>query len=78
MNPKNPKIKKYKRKAVFSRLKPFCLFSDEDDFIEATEWKNGEGFDVEISGKLGQRFQITYGEFDALKKLIKNLLNHGK
>jgi len=67
------KIKNYSRKAVFTELKPFCVFADEHDFIEICEWKNGDGFDVEVSGKLQQRFQMTYGEFEALKKLIKNL-----
>ena len=73
-NKKN-KIDKYKRKAVFSLLKPYCYFAGEHDFIEVTEWKNGEGFDVELDGKHMERFQMTYGEFRALKKLIKKLDN---
>jgi len=67
------KINKYERKAVFTRLKPYCGFADEHDFIEVCEWKNGEGFDVEISGKLHSRFQMTFGEFQALKKLVKKI-----
>lgn len=67
------KIDTYKRKTVFTRLKPYCYFAGEDDFIEVCEWKNGEGFDVEVSGKLQERFQLTYGEFQALKKLVKKI-----
>ena len=64
---------KYKRKAVFSKLKEYDHLAGEDDFIEVTEWKNGEGFDVEIVSKLSTRFQLTWGEFTALKKLVKKL-----
>ena len=64
---------KYKKKAVFSELKKYDLVANESDFIEVTEWKNGEGFDVDIVGKLSTRFQLTWGEYTALKKLVKKL-----
>lgn len=66
-------MEKYTRKAVFSYLKKYDHLADEHDYIEVTEWKNGEGFDVEIIGKLSTRFQLTWGEFEALKKLVKKL-----
>ena len=66
-------MEKYTRKAVFSDLKKYDHLADEHDYIEVTEWKNGEGFDVEIIGKLSTRFQLTWGEFEALKKLVKKL-----
>lgn len=66
-------MEKYTRKAVFSYLKKYDHLADEHDYIEITEWKNGEGFDVEIIGKLSTRFQLTWGEFEALKKLVKKL-----
>jgi len=47
---------KYTKKAVFSNLKKYDFIAGEDDFIEVTEWKNGEGFDVDIVGKLSTRF----------------------
>jgi len=71
-------MEKYNRKSIFTELKKFCHFSNENDFIEATEWKNGEGFDVEISSVLHQRFHMTYGEFKALKKIMKNLEKNDK
>lgn len=66
-------MEKYKRRAVFSRLKKYDFIADKDDYIEISEWHNGEGFDVEIVGKLSTRFQLTYGEFDAIKALVKKL-----
>lgn len=67
---------KYKRKAIFSRLKGFCSFAKEDDFIEVTEWKNMEGFDVSVDNVQGPvNFRLTYGEFDLLKKMVKKLEN---
>jgi hypothetical protein len=63
----------YKKKAVFSELKKYDHFAGNDDFIEITEWKNGEGFDVEISSKLPKTFKLTWGEYDALKKLVKRI-----
>lgn len=66
----------YKRTAISAKLKKYDYIADEEDFIEVIEWKNGEGFDVEIvSSKLQTRFQLTWGEFKALKKLIKKLEN---
>lgn len=67
---------KYTRNAVFSELKEYCTFANETDFIEVTEWFNGEGFDVEIQnidGKERSRFQLTWGEFDGLKGLVEEL-----
>lgn len=66
-------MEKYNRKAIFSNLKKYCSLAEEDSFIEITEWNNGEGFDVEIQSKLSTRFQLTWGEYDAIKKLIKEL-----
>lgn len=66
-------MKTYQRKAVFSGLEKYDHLANENDFIEVTEWYNGEGFDVEIVGRLSTRFQLTWGEFDALKKCIKEI-----
>lgn len=66
-------MESYERTAVFSELKKYDPMSSDDDYIEVTEWHNGEGFDVEIASKLPTRFQLTWGEYKALKKLIKKL-----
>jgi len=66
-------MKPYTRKAIFSGLKDYCIHAGEHDFIEVTEWTNGDGVDVLISSKTGAFFQMTYGEARLLKKLIKIL-----
>lgn len=67
-------MEKYKRKAIFSYLKDFCHLSDENSYMEVTEWKNGEGFDISIFDAMENRiFSMTYGQFDLLKKMVKKL-----
>jgi hypothetical protein len=57
-----------KRKSAF--LSPIGPWHKEHDFIEVTEWTNGEGWDITISDK---QFSLHFTEYDALKKLIKHL-----
>lgn len=66
----------YSRKTIFEELNAYCLMSRKGDFIEVTEWKNGEGFDVAISSKWSERIvQMTWGEFELLRKLVSVLNN---
>ena len=69
------KIETSNRKTVFMELFGICSFAKEDsgDFIEVTEWSNGEGFDINVSAKGtgNQVIQLTWGEYKALKKLVK-------
>lgn len=51
------------RKTVNEKLKKFCYLAKDNDFIEVTEWSNGEGWDVSIGEKI---FSLTRGELDAL------------
>ncbi len=66
-------MERYTRRTIFSELKKYDIFAKENDYIEVCEWKNGEGFDVEINSVKPERFQLTYGEYKALKKVIKEL-----
>lgn len=64
-------IEQSKRKAVFSELEGYCVISSKDDFMEVTQWSNGEGYDICIDRKKSQeRFSLTYGEFDLLTVLM--------
>jgi hypothetical protein len=64
----------YSRQAIFAELKQFDpLFSKEHDYIEITEWANGEGFDVNINTTQDAKFHLTWGQWDAIKYLIKQL-----
>jgi hypothetical protein len=61
------------RRAIFSELAHYDHLSKPDDFIEVTEWSNGEGYDVEIASSPGSKFQLTHGQFEAMKDLIYKL-----
>lgn len=66
-------IKTYDLKAAFVKLNSFDHIASLDDFIETTIWHNDEGFDVYINSHGEQRFSLTWGQYKALKKLIKEL-----
>ena len=64
----------YSRQAIFAELKQFDpLFSEVTDYIEITEWANDEGFDVDINTKQSQKFHLTWGQWDTMNYLIKQL-----
>lgn len=45
--------------------------SDKDsDFIEITEWHNGEGWDIAINERI---ISLTWGQLEAINYLIKSL-----
>ena len=67
-------MKKEYKKSISENLKEYCHLSKDYDMMEVTEWFNGEGFDLYISSSNGDKYiNLTFGEFDLLKKLIKNL-----
>jgi hypothetical protein len=64
-------IQTSKRKALFSELKKYCHHSGDNDYMEVTEWSNGEGYDVCIDRKnSSDKFSITYGEIELLMVLL--------
>ena len=63
----------YKLDAAFAPLLDFDHCAKLDAFIEVCLWQNGEGFDAHLSSHSEQSFKLTWGEFKALKKLIKEL-----
>jgi hypothetical protein len=64
-------IKVDQRRAVFSELKGYCHMSSDHDYMEVTEWSNGEGYDVCIDRKSGsEKFSLTYGEVELLTVLL--------
>jgi hypothetical protein len=66
-------ITRYKLDAAFVSLEDFDIGGKLDDFIEVSLWHNGEGFDAHLSSHGEQHFQLTWGQFKALKKLVKEL-----
>ncbi len=60
-------IKRYTRKAVMASLDDYCHFAKEHDFMEVTQWENGEGWDITIEAENHSRtFKLTDGEMRAL------------
>lgn len=57
-----------KRKSVHDKLSKYDYLSNRnsDDFIEVTEWANGEGITVAINEKV---YELTYGQLDAINYL---------
>jgi hypothetical protein len=49
------------------KLTHYDHLAKEHDFMELTEWHNGEGFDVTCGEK---QFSLTHGEFSALITLV--------
>lgn len=58
------------RKSVNTNLRRFDYLAEDKDFIEVTEWVNGEGYDVTINNKA---FSFTEGEIEAIYYLVKSL-----
>jgi len=67
------KIEKYKRETIFAKLNNYCYLAKEEDFIEITEWKNGDGVDLTLSSFRDRIIQLTWGELKAIKKLTKKI-----
>lgn len=75
-NEKQYEVDNYVRNSVFAQLKQWCFgYGKDNDYIEVTEWANGEGFDVDIETDQRQRFQLTWGQYEAVKHLVNKIEN---
>ena len=63
-------MKIYNKKSVSDDLKKYDYLSKENDFIEVTEWFNGEGISVTINTTT---FELTFGQLDAINYLSQAL-----
>jgi len=63
-------MKIYNRKSVSDDLKKYDYLSKDDDFIEITEWSNGEGISITINMNT---FELTFGQLDAINYLSQAL-----
>ena len=69
-------MKKNTRKSVSDDLSKYDYLrnTDENAFIEVTEWTNGEGYDITIETKNGSKLlSLTNGELEAINYLTKTL-----
>lgn len=58
------------RKSINDNLKKYDYLAKDDDFIEVTEWTNGEGYDITINDKI---IPLTVGQLEAINYLTKSL-----
>lgn len=61
----------YNKKSVSDKLNKYTHLAKESDYIEISEWKNGEGWDIDINEK--KHFSLTCGELDAINYLTRAL-----
>ena len=57
-------------KSVSDNLNKYSYVAKEDDYIVVTEWANGEGWDIDLNGKL---IQLHDTELEAINYLIQVL-----
>lgn len=60
-----------KLKSVSDKLSKYTYSGNDSDYIVVTEWSNGEGYDIDLNGKL---IQLSDGELEAIDYLTKVLL----
>lgn len=58
------------RKSVNDKLKRYDYLAKDEDYIEVTEWTNGEGYDITINDKT---ISLTEGQLNAINYLVKSL-----
>ena len=61
----------HERKAVSDELKKYDHLAKDSDFIEVTEWANGEGWDITINDKV---ISLHEDELEAINYLTKVLI----
>lgn len=59
------------RKSVHEDMKKFSPMCNRDEYIEITEWTNGEGWDIQIGDN--KNISLHGDELEAINYLIKVL-----
>lgn len=70
---KMPKI--HMRKSIAVDLKDFSIFGKDDDWLEVTEWTNGEGIDIDIHYSSDheediRNFKLSYDELGVIMNIV--------
>ena len=58
------------RKSISDDLNNYDCLAKKNDFIQITEWTNGEGWDITINETITS---LTHGQLEAINYLIKTL-----
>ena len=64
-----------KRKTISDELTNYDYLAKDHDFIQVTEWSNGEGFDITINEQI---YSFTEGQINAMFHLKNHLCYHDK
>ena len=59
------------RKSISDNLKKYDYLAKDEDYIEVTEWTNGEGYDITINDD--KIISLTEGQINAINYLVKSL-----
>jgi hypothetical protein len=62
-------------RSISDDLVKYDYLAKIDDFIQVTEWANGEGYDISINDRI---FNLTSGQLDAINYLVQTLRYGGK
>lgn len=63
-------MESYKLNSIRENLRKFDYLAKEHDYIEVTEWRNGEGWNIDLNGTV---IQITDGQLRAINYLTQTL-----
>ena len=63
-------MEKYKLNSINEDLRKFDYLAKEHDYIEVTEWHNGEGWNIDLNGTT---IQLTDGQLKAINYLTQTL-----
>lgn len=63
-------MEKYKINTISEDLRKFDYLAKEHDYIEVTEWRNGEGWNIDLNGTV---IQLTDGQLKAINYLTQTL-----
>lgn len=61
-------MESYKLNSIRENLRKFDYLAKEHDYIEVTEWRNGEGWNIDLNGKA---IQLTDGQLKAINYLTQ-------
>ena len=69
------------RKSAYVDLEKFSIYGHKGDWLEVTEWTNGEGIDVLIHyandhDETDHTFKLSYDEFTAIANIVNKFGNH--
>ena len=63
-------MESYKLNSIRENLRKFDYLAKEHDYIEVTEWRNGEGWNIDLNGTV---IQLTNGQLKAINYLTQTL-----